>query len=159
MNIRNATRLDVIACARIQRATESSRMEYSRKAEMLTRKYLQRYLSNDYSTFLVAEDGNETMGHIVFSYDEWNNSIHIDLLFIRPNRQNQGIGSKLIDAVVERVKKQGARIIFLETNKMENDAIKFYKKNGFRVAGHINGMYNEARGDAIVMSKALNKKN
>lgn len=155
MRIRKARRADIIICARVQKDSESTRREYSKRDELLTRKYIRRYLDNDYSTILVAEDKGDILGYIVFSYDEWNNSIHIDLLFVRLSKQNQGIGSKLLSALFDQAKKQGVRIVFLETSKAENNAIRFYEKNGFSVSGHINYFYKEMPGDAIVLSRKL----
>lgn len=155
MNIRKAKYSDIPKCADVQRDSESKRRKYCKKDEILTRKYLKSYINNGFSTILVAEYGKDIVGYIVFSHDEWNNSIHIDLLFVRLNNQNQGIGSKLLDTVIAQAKKQGARIIFLETSKSEANAIMFYKKNGFSVAGHINGFYKEMPGDAIVLSRKL----
>ena len=155
MRIRKATPADVITCARIQRDSDGARAGHLKKDELLSIKYLKRYLANDYSTILVAENGGEIAGHVVFSYDEWNNSAHIDLLFVRHDKQNIGIGSKLLDAVVKQAKKTGVRILFLETKKEKNNAIVFYEKNGFSVAGHIDGLYKEAPGNALVMSRKL----
>ena len=155
MLIRKATHADVIRCAKIQRGSAGAKAKYLKKDELLSRKYLTRYLDSGHSTVLVAEDGGEITGHVVFSYDEWNNSAHIDLLFVRYDKQNRGVGSKLIDAVVAMAKKTGVRIIFLETKKEKNNAIVFYEKNGFSIAGHIDGLYKEAPGNAIVMSRKL----
>ena len=155
MRIREARSSDIITCAKIHRSSESRRIKYLKKDELLTRKYLRRYLGNDYSTILVVENGDDIKGYIIFSHDEWNNSVHIDQFFVRPDKRNQGIGSKLIDAVLERAKKMDVRIVFLETGKTENDAIRFYKKKGFSVAGHIKDLYRDVPGDALVLNRKL----
>jgi ribosomal-protein-alanine N-acetyltransferase len=155
MRIRKARPTDLIICANLKRSSDSTKIKYSKKDEMLTRKYLKRYFDDEYSTLLIAEDGDDIIGYIVFSYDEWNNSAHIDQIFVRPDKQNQGVGSKLIDDVVNRAKKQGIRIVFLETGTKENNAIRFYKKNGFSVSGHINGLYRKVPGDALILSRKL----
>ena len=156
MKIRAATPADIITCVKIHRSSEGIRIKYLKKDELLTRKYLRRYFGNDYSTILVAEDSdNIIIGYIIFSHDEWNNLVHIDQFFIRPDKRNQGVGSKLLDVVLERAKNMGIRIVFLETGKTGNDAIRFYKKNGFSMAGHIKSLYREVPGDALVMSRKL----
>ncbi len=151
MKIRNAMLADITACASLK---TSSTKTQSKKNELLTLKYLRKYLSDEYTTILVAQDNSGIIGYIVSHYDEWNNSIHIDQLYVRLDKQHNGVGSKLLKDVAERAKKQGARIIFLETGKT-NGAMKFYEKNGFSIAGHINGLYDEAAGDAVVMSREL----
>ena len=153
MNIRKAKKQDIKQCAKNQKISMCTRTRCLKNDELLIQKYLKKYLNNEHSTILVAENNDEILGHIVFSFDEWNNSIHIDLLFVRQDKQKQGIGSKLIDAVIEHAKKSSIRIIFLETGKTENTAIKFYEKKGFCVAGHIKNMYDEMPGDASVLSR------
>jgi ribosomal protein S18 acetylase RimI-like enzyme len=149
MRLRKAKHTDIIKCASLK---TSNSTKISKEKELLTQKCLHKYLDDECTTILVAEDNSGILVYIVFHYDEWNNSIHIDQLYVRLDKQNQGIGSKLLSDVAERAKKQRVRIIFLETVK-DGGAIKFYKKNGFKVAGRINGMYDEAQGDAVVMSR------
>lgn len=151
MRIRKAKHTDITNCAKLK-TSNSTKM--SKEKESLTQKCLHKYLDDDCTTILVVEENGEILGYIVFKYDEWNNSVHLDQLYVRLDKQHQGIGSKLLSDVAERAKKQGARIIFLETGKADGP-IKFYEKNGFKVAGYINEMYDEAQGDAVVMSKAV----
>ncbi len=150
MRIRTAKHTDITECSRLK----TSNTKMSEEKELLTQKCLHKYLDDDCTTILVAEDNEEILGYIVFHYDEWNNSIHIDQLYVRLDKQHQGIGSKLLNDVAERAKKQRVRIMFLETEKTCG-ATEFYKKNGFSVAGYINGMYDEAQGDAVVMSRII----
>lgn len=155
MRIRKAKETDIVPCARIHKSVQIRRNEYSKKDEILTRKYLRRYLRNDCSFVLVAENKSDIIGYIVFSLDEWNNSFHIDLFYISPDKQGKGTGSRLLNAVFERARKADIRIIFLETGKRERDSIRFYKKRGFSVAGRIKGMYKEISGDAVVLSRKI----
>lgn len=54
---------------------------------------------------------------------------------VLPTQKGMGIGSKLIDALKERVDLTRFAYITLETDALENDAANsFYKKNGFRLA-------------------------
>ncbi|MBU1205006.1 MAG: GNAT family N-acetyltransferase [Nanoarchaeota archaeon] len=153
MRIRKAGHTDIITCANIKMASEGT--VHSEKDKILNQKYLKKYLDDEYSTILVAEDKKEAIGYVVFSYDEWNNSVYINFIFVRPDKQKHGVGTKLLDAVVSRAEKRGARIIFLKTGKTKNNAIRFYKKNSFLVAGYIKDMYRGVPGNALVLSRKL----
>jgi|GEM_PF-1205964 len=149
VRIRKAKHRDITDCASLK---TSNNKKISKEKELLTKKTLHKYLNDECTTILVAEDESGIVGYIVYHFDEWNNSIHIDQLYVRLDKQRQGIGSKILNDVITRAKKQKIRIIFLETAKT-GGAIKFYEKNGFSYAGHIDGMYDEENGDAVVMNR------
>ncbi len=77
MRIRNAKHTDVTNCSSLK---TSNNAKISKEKELLTQKNLHKYLDDECTTILVAEDDSDIIGYIVFHYDEWNNSIHIDQL-------------------------------------------------------------------------------
>ncbi|GAV25404.1 N-acetyltransferase [Carboxydothermus islandicus] len=48
-------------------------------------------------------------------------------------KENQGIGSKLIDCVLSEAKKQGCKRVWLITTNDNLKAIRFYQKRGFNM--------------------------
>ncbi len=64
--------------------------------------------------------------------------LHIDIL---PEYQNKGFGSKLIEALLIKLKAQGVKGVMLTANFKNSGAIRFYKRLGFKT---------------VVSSKALN---
>lgn len=77
-------------------------------------------------------------GDYLVTYAEFDNFIFIDYLLVNPNTRGKGTGSK----VLEQFKQRGKNII-LEIEPPEADdtdtqrRARFYEKNGFRKAEHI----------------------
>jgi GNAT superfamily N-acetyltransferase len=60
-------------------------------------------------------------------------------------REGQGIGSKLINVVLEEARKQNCRRVFLITTNDNMRALRFYQKRGFELAALHRGAVNESR--------------
>jgi len=75
---------------------------------------------------------------VVATYAKFRNFIFIDYLLVNPNTRGQGIGRKVLDAF-----KQTGKPIILEVEPPEAEGddtvrrVKFYERNGFRKAEHI----------------------
>ena len=50
-------------------------------------------------------------------------------------RRGEGIGNALIETIIETAKSSGARMAVLETQTCNENAIAFYKRNGFSIIG------------------------
>ena len=71
-----------------------------------------------------------------------------------PNYQNLGIGSKLIDMVVESAREmQGVTELSLDTAETANHLITYYGKKGFRYIEHIKWEVTNYK--SVIMSKKL----
>lgn len=79
--------------------------------------------------FYFAE-GNDIIGLI--TYMVYDNTLEITSL--DSMRENQGIGSKLIECVIQEAKKRNLRRIVLITTNDNINAIRFYQKRGFDMA-------------------------
>lgn len=90
--------------------------------------------------FVVAEYRRKT-GHI----------ITIDVL---QEARRAGIGSALLHAAEEQLRKAGATAVELETPVNNETAIRFYKRLGYYVERTVQGYYSH-RLDALVMRKEL----
>jgi len=63
---------------------------------------------------LVAEDGGEIVGHVLFSkLQAPDRCIALAPVSVTPDRQNQGVGSHLIREGLARAKRDGWRAVFL----------------------------------------------
>lgn len=56
--------------------------------------------------------------------------LHIDLL---PETQGQGLGRKIMDIFIDRLRELNVPALHLEVGKKNPDAIKFYEKLGFSI--------------------------
>lgn len=83
----------------------------------------------------VFEDG-ELIGIVEGTPEAWNNRYRIsNICIFDDTRRHCGIGAKLMDAILDEAKKSGARMVVLETQTCNENAIAFYRKNGFEIIG------------------------
>ena len=60
----------------------------------------------------------------------WN-GVFLNNLCIDPTKRNQGIGTKLLEQVIKKIKLDGKDHIILQVNNNNKNAIKLYNKHGF----------------------------
>jgi len=58
----------------------------------------------------------------------------LDKLYVHPDRQRQGIGGALIQAIADRARRRGHSRLLLRVNRQNQQAIDAYLKHGFTVA-------------------------
>lgn len=113
---------------------------------------LQEELNNPNSEYFVAKLENNILGFagIWKSVDD----VHItDIVVKKSNRQN-GIGSKLLEKLIQTAKMQNFKSITLEVNEHNLPAINLYLKYGFKNVGFRKKYYNN-KDNAIIMTKEL----
>jgi diamine N-acetyltransferase len=84
-------------------------------------------------TFLLLYDGNEALGFAAYSVkDKAERSYKLNKIYLLPNRQGEGLGKRLLDAVENEVRALGARYLDLNVNRY-NKAKDFYERCGYEV--------------------------
>ncbi len=76
----------------------------------------------------VALRGGDVVGHATYRVD----GDSCELTSIDATPRHAGIGSALLDAVIERARANGCRLVWLTTTNDNLDAIRFYQRRGFR---------------------------
>jgi GNAT superfamily N-acetyltransferase len=77
--------------------------------------------------------------------------LHVDLLWVRPERRKEGLGSKLLLAAEAEARARGCNGVWLDT--FDFQARPFYERHGYVVFGELGGFANgHAR---FFMSKAF----
>ena len=89
----------------------------------------------------IAFDGNEWVGEITYTFS--GNACEI--VSLDSLRQGQGIGTKLINAVVEEARERNCKRVFLITTNDNLNALGFYQKRGFELVKINRGAVNESR--------------
>ena len=85
--------------------------------------------------FGAFEDG-QLIGYVEGCLETWNNRYRISNICIFNNEKRHcGIGTQLMNTILEQAKNSGARMAVLETQTCNENAIAFYKKNGFEIIG------------------------
>ena len=84
-------------------------------------------------TFLILYEGEEPLGFMAFSLqDEPGKVYKLNKIYLLPERQGEGLGKLMLDAVEERVHKAGALYLDLNVNRY-NKAKTFYERCGYQV--------------------------
>ncbi|HEX6333114.1 MAG TPA: GNAT family N-acetyltransferase [Flavisolibacter sp.] len=83
---------------------------------------------------MVAESDE---GHIVgiatyfFAYYSWSGrAVYLDDLYVQPGSRKQGIGKKLLEAVIGLAKQEHCRKVRWQVSRWNSAAINFYKSMG-----------------------------
>lgn len=89
----------------------------------------------------IAYDGPEWVGEITYSFADGE----CEIVSLDSEREGQGLGTRLIQAVVEEAHKQDCRRVFLITTNDNLNALGFYQKRGFALVKINRGAVNESR--------------
>ena len=144
MNIRKLTENDIPACARILCAVYNNELWMCRWTTEKAEAYLYDFFESRKFLGYVAEENGEVIAAL-FAHEKiwWNNDeVFIEEMFVVPEMQRRGIGSRLLDEVLGYVKRKGLAGVTLSTNRFA-PAPKFYEKNGFSDCGHVMFMAKE----------------
>ncbi len=68
-----------------------------------------------------------------------------------PTRRRQGIGTRLVENILQTGRLHGARQIFLEVRETNLNAQALYLKHGFDVVGRRRAYYSNPKEDALIM--------
>ncbi|MDZ7780333.1 MAG: ribosomal protein S18-alanine N-acetyltransferase [Gemmatimonadota bacterium] len=74
---------------------------------------------------------------------------------IRPDLRGCGLGSRLLDHVVDACRERGVTSLYLEVRDSNAAALTLYERSGFREVGRRRGYYREPREDARVMELVI----
>lgn len=103
-------------------------------------------LSAENRTYLVAEDGSPIgFGGVMVVGDE----AHVTNLLVDPGHRSQGIGRRLMVALIEAAIAEGARHMTLEVRAQNEPARALYSSLGFAPVGVRPNYYNDD--DALIL--------
>lgn len=105
--------------------------------------------------FYVAKFGKEVVGYIVCWLSD--KTAHIHNISVKKEYQNLGIGSKLLEYLLNELSALEIHTVVLEVRVSNYKAISLYKKFGFIEVEIKKGFYQDKE-DAILMMKDLNIK-
>jgi len=91
----------------------------------------QQFLGEGYS--LGAYEGEDLVGFALNEPRPWNKTLWVWEFHVAESHRRRGIGRQLMDAVVEKARQAGFRIVSLETQSTNIPAISFYRAVGFEI--------------------------
>lgn len=74
-------------------------------------------------------------------------------LAIRPRHRGRGLGTFLLDQILDRARARGVRDLFLEVRVSNRRAAALYRRRGFREVGRRPDYYDRPREDARVLAR------
>ncbi len=129
----------------VSRESECWRIELCRKTfEKTLEKNYQGRLFEDHieePRVFVAAFGDKQVGWIELGYEKWNNRMRVWEVLVTEEYRKKGIGAMLMKHAVKIAKEKGARMLVLETQTNNAQAIKFYLKIGFDLIGFDTSAY------------------
>ena len=101
--------------------------------------------------YLVAENGSGVVGYggLIAYHDE----AHIATLGVALDRQGEGLGSLLLDALLAESDRRGAPVVLLEVRADNEVAQGLYRRRGFTEIGRRRRYYQPSGTDAVVMKR------
>lgn len=81
--------------------------------------------------------------------------LHINNFAVRSGYRRRGIGTALLDRVVEEARRRNANAAFLEVRSTNHAAQALYEKSGFRAIARRANYYSDPPEDAVVMTLNL----
>ena len=113
---------------------------------------LQEELNNPNSEYFVAKLENNILGFAGI----WKavDDVHITDIVVKKSNRQTGIGSKLLEKLIQTAKSQNFNSITLEVNEHNQPAINLYLKYGFKNVGFRKKYYNN-KDNEIIMTKEL----
>ena len=116
-----------------------------------SRKAFEDEFKNSIAVYFAARNDDECIGYAGF----WNVSGEGDItnVAVVEEHRRSGVGSMLIEAVLERAKQLNIDIMTLEVRQSNYKAQGLYKKYGFEVIGTRKRYYSDNNEDALIMTK------
>ena len=91
----------------------------------------------------VLIENKKIAGFTGLIFHKWNNTLKISDIFIIPEYRKKGYGLKLIEFLINKVRKTNYRCIIAEAPSLSN-APKLYEKAGFRKCGYNDRYYSNS---------------
>ena len=120
-------------------AVESGfRMEYKSFAAPVDKSFEDEFFSKwlDAPVAYGAFENGRLLGYVEGFLETWNNRYRISniCIFDQADRR-RGIGALLMDTILKEAHAAKARMVVLETQTCNENAIAFYRRNGFEIIG------------------------
>lgn len=113
----------------------------------------EEFLNNETAVYYCALAGNMAVGYAGM----WQvvDEGHITNIAVHPEFRQSGIGSALMEALLEEAGRRGLKALTLEVRRSNLNAQALYRKYGFSDGGVRKRYYADNNEDAIIMWKQL----
>jgi len=99
---------------------------------MYNTELLEKTLNNpNYQYHFIYNSKDEVIGYLALDFSD--NSLKIDKIYVHPNLQGSGIGSRVLSYLIDQY---GDKRIWLRVNRGNSGAVRLYEKHGFKTIAH-----------------------
>jgi len=110
---------------------EDEQQMYGLEAVCFPSRRLKTYLSSYDCLSILAFQGNQLIGYVVFSAEENTSNANIHSLAIRPELRGVGIAAGLLRQTEDLMEATGVRILHLNVRSSNTEAQNYYTHKGF----------------------------
>jgi len=110
--------------------------------------YFDLYTKTSYNWVLLVEEKIRAYVCFWLIVDE----MHLNNIAVDVDYRRKGLAQKILDEMFVFAKEHKTAFITLEVNEHNNQAIKFYQKNGFEQVGRREKYYQNDQADALIMT-------
>jgi ribosomal-protein-alanine N-acetyltransferase len=103
---------------------------------------------NPTAVFLVAKEEDRVIGYI--GSNNILGEVFITNVAVLPDYRRKGVGSALLDGLIDICRENGALYLTLEVRKSNISAINLYEKKGFSSVGQRKNFYSNPTEDALI---------
>lgn len=113
--------------------------------------FMEELTTNHMAMYFVAISADRVVGYggLWKVFDEG----HITNIAVHPEFRRCGVGSRIMDKLLEMCDDSGIRSLTLEVRKSNLAAQRLYEKYGFKAEGVRKGYYSDTGEDALIMWK------
>jgi len=159
MEVRTARNEDEPGLRALDAATWSPRVSPGPRPDP-EREFLSRHGAEN---VIVAAEGGDPVGFLILgTWTDLESARHVLVfngLAVDPARQGEGIGSRLLEAGIERARERGARRLLLRVLSTNGAARRLYERHGFTVEATLRAVFylDGAYADDDFMALDLNR--
>ncbi len=140
---------DAAAVASLSRRYIEAGLEPSWTVERVS-----RAIRHSDSTVLVARLGRELAGFAIMQFGD--STAHLSLLAVATGHRRRGLGRRLVGWLEDSAVTAGTFVIRLECRIGNQDAVRFYRAQGYRETGVVSRYYQGVE-DALRMERDLRR--
>ena len=120
-----------------------------------SRQALKEELTNPAACFLVGEEAGEMLGYAGMHCAA--GECYVDNVAVFPEARRQGVGRKLMEALLQAAAARGGEFLSLEVRPSNLEALALYRGLGFREVGRRRRFYDDPVEDGLLLTKDLEK--
>lgn len=112
--------------------------EFEKLPELMTNTYDQMVSEKEFlNGFVAVNEKEEVIGYATFffAYFTWvGKSLYMDDLYVKPDYRGKGIGSMLINEIINKAKLENCKRLRWQVSDWNKPAIEFYKSLGASIS-------------------------